>query len=80
MLKDLRWLLFIWNSIEKVPPRSYDDRIRPSDSAGFGRIRSDSAGFGRIRSDSVGFGRIQSDLVGFGRIRSELLLGGDLNF
>ena len=37
---------------------SYSDRIRPSGSAGFGRIRSDSVRFGRIQSDSVGFGRI----------------------
>ena len=77
----------------RSPPRSYSDRIRSSDSAGFGRIRSDLVEFGQFRSDLVEFGRIWSNLVefgrsgriwsdsvGFGRIRSESLLGGDLKY
>ena len=55
----------------RSPLRSYSDRIRPSDSAGFGRIWSDLVGFSRIWSDLVGFGRIRSNLVGFSRIWSD---------
>ena len=63
----LNTFLDYWRS----PPRSYSDRIRPSDSAGYGRILPDLVGFSRIQSDLVGFGRIWSDLVGFGRIWSD---------
>ena len=87
--------LITWNNIlmldwthlylYKSPPRSYFDRIRPSDYVRFGRIWSDSVRFGRIWpdfdfwlirsiwSDSVGFGRIWTDSVGFGRIWSDLV-------
>ena len=47
------------------------DQIRPSDYAGFGRIRLDSVGLGRTWSDLVGFVRIWLDLVGVSRNRSE---------